>query len=40
MKKFSRIIIAAVLLLALALIGRCTWRHFIGANDEKKEDKG
>jgi membrane fusion protein, multidrug efflux system len=37
MKKVSRIIIAAVLLLVLALIGRCTWRHFTGANEEKKE---
>jgi membrane fusion protein, multidrug efflux system len=37
MTKFSRIIIGAALLLVLFLIGRCTWRHFSGANDEKKE---
>lgn len=37
MKKFLRIIVVAVLLLVLLLIGRCTWRHFSGANEEKKE---
>jgi RND family efflux transporter MFP subunit len=36
-KKFLRIIVVAVLLLVLLLIGRCTWRHFSGANEEKKE---
>jgi membrane fusion protein (multidrug efflux system) len=37
MKRVSRIIVAAVLLLVLLLIGRCTWRRFTGATDEKKE---
>jgi membrane fusion protein (multidrug efflux system) len=37
MKKISRSIIVAVLLLVLLLIGRCTWRHFAGAKEEKKE---
>jgi RND family efflux transporter MFP subunit len=37
MKRVSRIIVAAVLLLVLLLIGRCTWRHFTGADEEKKE---
>jgi RND family efflux transporter MFP subunit len=37
MKKVSRIIVVAILLLVLALISRCTWRHFTGANEEKKE---
>jgi membrane fusion protein, multidrug efflux system len=36
--KFSlRTITIAALLLILLLIGRCTWRHFAGANEEKKE---
>jgi len=38
MKRVSRIIVAAVLLLVLLLIGRCTWRHFTGADEEKKEE--
>ncbi len=37
MKKSTRTITVAVLLLMLFLIGRCTWRHFAGGNEEKKE---
>src|SRR5438445_284858 len=37
MKKLSRIIFVAVLFLILLLVGRCTWRHFAGTREEKKE---
>ena len=37
MKRRSRIIVITVLALLLGLIARCTWRHFSGAESEKKE---
>ena len=37
MRIFLRTIAIAALLLILFLIGRCSWRHFAGANEEKKE---
>src|SRR5947207_4417432 len=37
MKRRSRIIVIGVLALLLGLIARCTWRHFSGAESEKKE---
>jgi membrane fusion protein, multidrug efflux system len=37
MKQTTRTITVAVLLLVLLLIGRCTWRHFAGGNEKKKE---
>ena len=37
MKKNSRTITIAVLLLMLLLIGRCAWRQFAAGNEEKKE---
>src|SRR5438477_12535600 len=37
MRIFLRTITIAALLLILLLIGRCTWRHFAGTDEEKKE---